>query len=80
MDNRDGLILSFNTASTSIIPILNGKGILGKSKRYVIYSALSVITMGLADMRHTCPLIPISMICPFALMGLQPPLGWSTSR
>ncbi|TFK28342.1 chromatin remodeling complex subunit [Coprinopsis marcescibilis] len=29
----DGLVLSFNTASTSVIPILNGKGILSHAKR-----------------------------------------------
>ncbi|EKM83345.1 hypothetical protein AGABI1DRAFT_116869 [Agaricus bisporus var. burnettii JB137-S8] len=29
----DGLVVSFNTASTSVIPILNGKGILSNSKR-----------------------------------------------
>jgi actin-related protein 5 len=29
----DGLILSFNTASTSVIPMLRGKGILSSSKR-----------------------------------------------
>ena len=31
----DGLVISFNTASTSVIPILGGKGILSQSKRYV---------------------------------------------
>ena len=31
----DGLVLSFNTASTSIIPVLNGKGILSHAKRYI---------------------------------------------
>ncbi|KAJ6519177.1 chromatin remodeling complex subunit [Mycena sanguinolenta] len=30
---QDGLVLSFNTASTSIIPILYGKGILSHAKR-----------------------------------------------
>lgn len=29
----DGLVLSFNTASTSVIPVLNGKGILSHAKR-----------------------------------------------
>ncbi|KAG2023710.1 chromatin remodeling complex subunit [Coprinopsis cinerea AmutBmut pab1-1] len=29
----DGLVLSFNTASTSVIPMLNGKGILSHAKR-----------------------------------------------
>ncbi|KAL1741955.1 hypothetical protein HDZ31DRAFT_44313 [Schizophyllum fasciatum] len=29
----DGLVLSFNTASTSVIPILNGRGILSHAKR-----------------------------------------------
>ncbi|KAH6917713.1 chromatin remodeling complex subunit [Coprinopsis sp. MPI-PUGE-AT-0042] len=29
----DGLVLSFNTASTSIMPMLNGKGILSHAKR-----------------------------------------------
>lgn len=32
----DGLVISFNTASTSVIPILNGKGILGNAKRYIL--------------------------------------------
>ncbi|KAJ3562095.1 hypothetical protein NP233_g9789 [Leucocoprinus birnbaumii] len=31
--NADGLAISFNTASTSVIPILNGKGILSHAKR-----------------------------------------------
>lgn len=30
---QDGLVISFNTASTSVIPILNGKGILSQAKR-----------------------------------------------
>lgn len=29
----DGIVVSFNTASTSVIPILNGKGILSHAKR-----------------------------------------------
>jgi actin-related protein 5 len=29
----DGLVLSFNTASTSVIPILSGKGIMSHAKR-----------------------------------------------
>ncbi|KAH9949526.1 actin-like ATPase domain-containing protein [Amylocystis lapponica] len=29
----DGLVVSFNTASTSIVPILNGKGIMSHAKR-----------------------------------------------
>ncbi|KAH7911817.1 hypothetical protein BJ138DRAFT_1135143 [Hygrophoropsis aurantiaca] len=29
----DGLVISFNTASTSVIPVLDGKGILSHSKR-----------------------------------------------
>ncbi|KAJ3784869.1 chromatin remodeling complex subunit [Lentinula aff. detonsa] len=29
----DGLVVSFNTASTSVIPILNGKGIISHAKR-----------------------------------------------
>ncbi|GLB36675.1 putative actin family protein [Lyophyllum shimeji] len=29
----DGLVLSFNTASTSVIPVLNGKGIMSHAKR-----------------------------------------------
>ena len=32
----DGLVISFNTASTSVIPILNGRGILSNAKRYVL--------------------------------------------
>jgi hypothetical protein len=31
----DGLVVSFNTASTSVIPILNGKGVLSHAKRFV---------------------------------------------
>jgi len=31
----DGLVISFNTASTSVIPVLRGKGILSQAKRYV---------------------------------------------
>ncbi|KAG8834370.1 Nuclear actin-protein involved in chromatin remodeling [Serendipita sp. 399] len=30
---RDGVVVSFNSASTSIIPVLNGKGILANAKR-----------------------------------------------
>ncbi|KAG8935906.1 Nuclear actin-protein involved in chromatin remodeling [Tulasnella sp. 418] len=30
---RDGLVISFNTASTSIIPVLSGRGIFAKTKR-----------------------------------------------
>ncbi|KAG2084145.1 hypothetical protein BD769DRAFT_1539264 [Suillus cothurnatus] len=31
--SADGLVVSFNTASTSVIPILNGKGVLSHAKR-----------------------------------------------
>lgn len=31
--NGEGLVISFNTASTSVVPILNGKGILSQAKR-----------------------------------------------
>ena len=30
---QDGLVISFNTASTSVIPILSGRGILSQAKR-----------------------------------------------
>lgn len=30
----DGLVISFNTASTSVIPVLSGRGILNQCKRY----------------------------------------------
>lgn len=30
----NGLVISFNTASTSVIPILRGKGVLSLAKRY----------------------------------------------
>jgi hypothetical protein len=33
--SADGLVVSFNTASTSVIPILNGKGVLSHAKRSV---------------------------------------------
>ncbi|KAG6874163.1 hypothetical protein C0995_005581 [Termitomyces sp. Mi166 len=29
----DGLVISFNTASTAVIPVLNGKGIMSRAKR-----------------------------------------------
>ena len=29
----DGIVVSFNTASTSVIPILNGKGLMSHAKR-----------------------------------------------
>ena len=29
----DGLVISFNTASTSVIPVLGGKGIMSHAKR-----------------------------------------------
>ena len=32
-----GLAISFNTASTSVIPILDGKGIMSQAKRCVIH-------------------------------------------
>ena len=32
--SADGLVVSFNTASTSIIPILSGRGIMSHAKRY----------------------------------------------
>ncbi|KIJ60088.1 hypothetical protein HYDPIDRAFT_139575 [Hydnomerulius pinastri MD-312] len=31
--DADGLVISFNTATTSVIPILNGKGVLSHAKR-----------------------------------------------
>lgn len=30
----DGLVISLNTASTSVVPILHGKGIMSRAKRY----------------------------------------------
>ncbi|KAG9032299.1 Nuclear actin-protein involved in chromatin remodeling [Tulasnella sp. JGI-2019a] len=33
LGERDGLVLSFNTSSTSVIPVLNGRGVLSKTKR-----------------------------------------------
>lgn len=36
----NGLVISFNTASTSIIPVLRGKGILNQAKRYGSLCAL----------------------------------------
>ena len=37
----DGLVVSFNTASTSIIPILSGKGVMSQAKRSVFVSIWS---------------------------------------
>ena len=36
--NANGLIVSFNTASTSVIPVLDGKGIMSQAKRCVLVS------------------------------------------
>lgn len=33
-----GLAISFNASSTSVIPILNGKGIMSQAKRCALYS------------------------------------------
>ena len=33
--NADGLVVSYNTASTSVIPVLDGKGVLSHAKRSV---------------------------------------------
>ena len=33
MEARDGLVLSFNTASTSVIPVLGGTPVYSRSKR-----------------------------------------------
>jgi len=38
----DGLVVSFNTASTSVIPILNGKGILNHAKRFHSFASTVV--------------------------------------
>jgi actin-related protein 5 len=32
--DADGIVVSFNTASTSVIPILDGRGIMSSAKRY----------------------------------------------
>lgn len=34
--NADGLVISFNTSSTSVVPIVGGRGIMSHAKRYVI--------------------------------------------
>ena len=39
----DGLVLSFNTASTSVIPILEGKGILSHAKRFIFFSVARML-------------------------------------
>ena len=39
----DGLVLSFNTASTSVMPILKGRGILSHSKRFIFTSATGML-------------------------------------
>ena len=44
----DGLVVSFNTASTSVIPILDGKGLMSHAKRCVTHHHAhhSVLTSG----------------------------------
>jgi actin-related protein 5 len=33
----DGLVVSFNTASTSVIPVMDGKGIMSHAKRFDVF-------------------------------------------
>ena len=40
----NGLVVSFNTASTSVIPILDGKGLMSHAKRYVRVRGWSCIS------------------------------------
>lgn len=43
----DGIIVSFNAASSSVIPILNGKGLTSHAKRYDLFKEESTqYTMG----------------------------------
>lgn len=43
---RDGLVISFNTSSTSIVPVLEGKGILSNAKRYTFVNTLQAKRTG----------------------------------
>ncbi len=42
---RDGLTVSFNTASTHVIPILNGKVILSRTKRYGSIASIWILSL-----------------------------------
>ena len=55
--SSSGLVLSFNTASTSIIPVLGGKGILSHAKRFVprVYSIGGINTCHPTESRGADP-------------------------
>ena len=50
--NANGLIVSFNTASTSVIPVLDGKGIMSQAKRCVL--CLGAVASSLAGQKAAC--------------------------
>ena len=51
----DGIVVSFNTASTSVIPILNGKGLLSHAKRlmFITFSIIVCIAYLLSLYQNT---------------------------
>jgi actin-related protein 5 len=57
----DGLVISFNTASTSVIPILSGKGIMSHAKRLVLFCfsngrPSNIHTLGYLGVAHNHPI------------------------
>jgi actin-related protein 5 len=40
----DGMVISFNTASTSVLPVLNGKGIMNHAKRLEVICPMACLT------------------------------------
>jgi actin-related protein 5 len=41
----DGLVVSFNTSSTSVVPILSGKGLMSHAKRYAASTVDHVVNL-----------------------------------
>ncbi|KZW02366.1 actin-like ATPase domain-containing protein [Exidia glandulosa HHB12029] len=59
-EDRDGLVLSFNTYSTSIIPVLDGRGILSQAKRMPWGAAhASDYMLKLVQLKH--PTLPMRL-------------------
>ncbi|KAF9785906.1 chromatin remodeling complex subunit [Thelephora terrestris] len=66
----DGLVISFNTASTSVIPILNGKGILSNAKR-IPWGSSQVTEYLLKLIQLKYPTFPTRVTSPQANWMLQ---------
>lgn len=73
----DGLVISFNTASTSVIPILNGKGVLSNAKR-IPWGSLQATEYLLKLIQLKYPTFPTRVTSPQANWMLQNFCGFSS--